>query len=77
MQRTYDIFEIKNGQPLWMATVEGHEAAIQMAMQLSKQSTNELRVMHIPTNSIVAVFSEQLRNPYRPRGPEPLTDRSA
>ena len=55
MERHYDIFEIMpDGAPLWRTAVQGHEAAILKLKELAANSTNEIRVMHLASNSIVA-----------------------
>jgi hypothetical protein len=58
VERTYDIFEIvPDGQPRWICAVTGHEEAINRLKELAKTTTNEVRMMHIATNSIVAVMN--------------------
>ncbi len=60
MERTYDIFEIfPDGLLEWLEFVSGHEAALARAQALAAASPNEFRVMHLPTNSIVAVFNSR------------------
>lgn len=60
MERTYDIFEIfPDGLLEWLEFVSGHEAALARAQALAAASPNEFRVMHLPTNSIVAVFNSK------------------
>lgn len=60
MERTYDIFEVfPDGTVEWLESVSGHDAALARARDLAAKSTNELRVMHLPTNSIVAVLSRR------------------
>ncbi|MGH9735533.1 MAG: hypothetical protein ACRD8A_13195 [Candidatus Acidiferrales bacterium] len=56
MERTYDIFEVfPNGNVEWRICVVGHDAALATAHVLAERSTNEFRVMHLATNSVVAV----------------------
>lgn len=58
MERTYDIFEVlPDGDLEWRDFAEGHDAALARARELAAGSRNEFRVMHLPTNSIVAVFN--------------------
>jgi hypothetical protein len=58
MERTYDIFEIlPDGNPVWRKAVIGHEASINKMRELASQSQNEFRVIHLPTNSLVAVLN--------------------
>jgi hypothetical protein len=58
MERTYDIFEVLTNCDLeWRDFAEGHDAALARARELAAGSKNEFRVMHLPTNSVVAVFN--------------------
>ena len=58
MDREYDIFEIlPDGSPLWKSAVAGHEKAISILKQLAAQTENELRVMYIPTNTLIAAIN--------------------
>jgi hypothetical protein len=58
MDRHYDIFEIMpDGAPLWRTAVEGHENAIIKLRELAEKTQNEMRVMHIASNSIVAAMN--------------------
>lgn len=60
MERTYDIFEVFPDETVeWLESVPGHDAALSRARDLAAKSTNELRVMHLPTNSIVAVLNRR------------------
>ncbi|MGA7840180.1 MAG: hypothetical protein WCA34_04640 [Candidatus Acidiferrales bacterium] len=55
MERDYDLFEVlPDGALIWREMVHGHEAAIQKLLELSKQTANEVRVMHVLTNSLIA-----------------------
>lgn len=55
MDRDYDIFEIlPDGSPLWKVAVSGHQKAISILQQLATQTENEVRIMHIPTNTLIA-----------------------
>ena len=55
MERDYDLFEVMpNGDPIWRETVSGHENAIQRLRELAKQTSNEVRVMHIMSNTLIA-----------------------
>jgi hypothetical protein len=55
MNREYDLFEIlPDGAPIWKELVSGHEEAIRKLQELAKQTTNEVRLMHVPTNTIIA-----------------------
>jgi hypothetical protein len=60
MERTYDLFEIlADGSPVWRVTVEGHSNAIAKLDEIASQTQNEVRVMHLPTNSVVAVMNNR------------------
>jgi hypothetical protein len=55
MERQYDIFEIlPDGAPLWRVTVSGHENAVSKLQELAAQTQNEVRIIHIPTNTLIA-----------------------
>lgn len=73
MDRTYDLFEVEPGGVVrWKCAVTGHEHAIRKLQELANQTDNEVRVMHIPTRSIVAVMNtkEESSPRYSPRVPE-------
>jgi len=57
MDRIYDIFEMIEDGPVWRAVVSGHDDAVTRAKELASRSMNEFRVMHLPTNSVVAVLN--------------------
>jgi hypothetical protein len=58
MEREYDLFEqFPNGDVLWRMTVTGHENAIQQLRELSATTYNEVRVIHLPTQTVVAVMN--------------------
>lgn len=58
MERHYDIFEIMpDGSPIWRTAVEGHQNAIAKLQELAKTTENEMRVMHLASNSIVAAIN--------------------
>ena len=58
MEREYDLFEhLPNGDLLWRMTVNGHENAIQQLKKLAATTSNEVRVVHLPTQSVVAVMN--------------------
>jgi hypothetical protein len=57
MEREYDLFEhFSNGDVLWRMTVIGHENAVQLR-ELSATTSNELRLVHLPTQSVIAVMN--------------------
>jgi hypothetical protein len=50
VNRTYDIFEIfPDAVPVWRRCVSGHENAIRKLQEFAIRTSNELRVMHVPT----------------------------
>ena len=54
----YDLFEqFPNGDVLWRMTVIGHESAIQQLRELAATTYNEVRVVHLPTQSVIAVMN--------------------
>lgn len=58
MDRQYDLFEIlPDGAPVWRGAVSGHESAILKLRELAAETENEVRVMHVPTKSIIAVMN--------------------
>jgi len=55
MDREYDLFEeFPDGTLIWRDSVSGHEKAIQRLRELVEVTDNEFRVMHIPTNTLIA-----------------------
>ena len=57
MDRRYDIFELVGEDPVWRASISGHEAAIVRMRELAEGSQNEFRLMHIPTNAVIAIVA--------------------
>ncbi len=58
MDRNYDLFEIlPDGSPLWKCAVAGHENAVQQLRELAKHTDNEVRIMHLATNTLIAVLN--------------------
>lgn len=55
MDREYDLFEVfPDGSLVWRDSVTGHEKAIRRLRELAAVTDNEFRVMHIPTNALIA-----------------------
>jgi hypothetical protein len=55
MDSEYDLFEIfPDGSALWRHTVTGREEAIRRLQELSTQTTNEVRLIHLPTSTLIA-----------------------
>jgi len=58
VDRNYDLFEIlPDGSPMWKCAVAGHENAVQQLRELARHTSNELRIMHLSTNTIIAVLN--------------------
>ena len=58
MDRSYDLFEIlPDGSPIWKCAVAGHENAVQQLRELARHTSNELHIMHLSTNTIIAVLN--------------------
>ena len=58
MDRHYDLFEIlPDGSPIWRRAVAGHENAIQQLRELAQQTNNEVRIMHLSSNTVIAVLN--------------------
>lgn len=55
MERDYDLFEVlADGGVIWRETVSGHENAIRRLKELSQETSNEVRVMHVLSNTLIA-----------------------
>jgi len=55
MERTYDIFEVlEDGVAIWKTAVTGQDAALSKMHELAKDSSNEFRLMHVPSNTLIA-----------------------
>jgi hypothetical protein len=58
VDRNYDLFEIvPDGSPIWKCAVAGHENAVQQLRELAKHTSNELRIMHLASNTIIAILN--------------------
>ena len=58
MERDYGIFEhFADGSLIWRETVSGHEDAIRRLRELAEKTINEVRAMHIPTNTLIAAMN--------------------
>jgi hypothetical protein len=58
MERTYDIFEnMPDGSLIWRGAVPGHEAAIHKLQELAAKSSNEFRLMHLATSTVIATVN--------------------
>jgi hypothetical protein len=55
MECDYDLFEVlSDGAPMWWGMVAGRENAARKLTELSKQTSHEIRVMHLLTNTLIA-----------------------
>lgn len=55
MDRTYDLFEkMEDGSLIWRGTVPGLDAAIAELKKLASETPNELHLMYLATQSVVA-----------------------
>jgi hypothetical protein len=55
MERDYDLFEVlPDGSVIWKEVASGHENSIGRLKELSKQTANEVRVMHVLSNTLIA-----------------------
>jgi len=60
MDRQYDIFErFPSGQLAWRAVKIGHEQSVLQMKELAARSTNEFVLMHVPTNTVIAIANER------------------
>jgi hypothetical protein len=58
VDRDYDLFEIMpDGTPLWRQAVTGHDNAISALKELASKTKNEVRIMHLPTSSVIATVN--------------------
>ena len=59
VDRNYDIFEVMpDGSPIWREAVTGHENAIQRLKELSAKTANEIRVIYLPTQTVIAAINQ-------------------
>jgi len=58
-QRIYDIFEVRDGRPVWLRTIDGNEDALRITIEAAKNTTNESRIMHLASESTIAVLSRR------------------
>ena len=64
MERTYDIFEVKeDGSLFWRDAVSGLEPALAKMRELAAKSTNGFKVMHLPSHSVIAVLDAKQAPP--------------
>lgn len=59
MERDYDLFEVlPDGAAIWKETVHGHQNAILRLIEFSKQTSNEVRLIHVLSNSLIASMND-------------------
>ena len=58
MDRSYDLFEVfPDGSALWKGSVVGQENAIRKLKELAAGTANEMRLMHVPTKTVIAAMN--------------------
>jgi hypothetical protein len=58
VDRHYDLFEIlPDGSPIWRCAIAGHENAVEQLRKLAQQTPNEVRIMHLSSNTVIAVLN--------------------
>jgi len=57
VEREYDLFEKVDGHSIWRSSVHGHENAVRALKELAEQTKNEVRAMHLLTNSVMATMN--------------------
>lgn len=58
MDHQFDLFEVfSDGSPLWREAVIGQENAMLKLKELSSKTTNEVRVIDLRTNVVLAVMN--------------------
>jgi hypothetical protein len=50
---------LDDGTVLWRCTVEGREEAISKLRELAAATRNELRLMHLPSQTLIARMNEK------------------
>ena len=61
MDSEYDLFEIfPDGSALWRITISSHEEAIKGLREWSAQTANEVRLMHLPSNTLIAAMNTRV-----------------
>jgi hypothetical protein len=58
MDREYDIFEVfEDGSLVWRETGSGHVDSIRKLQELAAKTKNEVRMMHLPTKTLIAALN--------------------
>jgi len=57
----YDLFEIfPDGSALWRHTITGREEAITRLQEFAMQTANEVRLIRLPTNTLIATVNTRV-----------------
>ena len=58
VDREYDIFEVvEDGSLVWRETGHGHAESIRKLSALAEKTSNEVRMMHLPTKTLIAAMN--------------------
>ena len=58
MEREYDIFEVlEDGSLVWRETGLGHADSVRKMQELAAKTTNEVRMLHLPTKTLIAALN--------------------
>jgi hypothetical protein len=58
VDRDYDIFEVlEDGSLIWRETGKGHTESVRKLEALAAKTTNEVRMMHLPTKTLIAAMN--------------------
>ena len=59
MDHQFDLFEVfPDGSPLWREAVTGHENAMLKLKELSSKTTNEVRIIDLKANAVIAAMNQ-------------------
>jgi hypothetical protein len=58
VDREYDIFEVfEDGSLVWRETGLGHVESLRKLSALAERTSNEVRMMHLPTKTLIAAMN--------------------
>lgn len=64
MEPTFDIFEfLADGTSVWKGEVYGLSAAMKNAEGLAEDSGNEMKVIHVPTQTVLGTWPAKWARP--------------
>jgi hypothetical protein len=67
MDSDYDVFEVHpDGSVTWRGTIYGRDAADQRLQELADTVSNELRLLHLPTQTVIATMNARKSTPKSP-----------